>query len=153
MKYFIPFLLIIFTNNLCFAQNPFTDTVSIFTYNINNYGYASTKSCPLEGSPLKNGYLINILRYAGSPDVIAFEKFSGSPKTLASDSMQRAIMDSVCAGCYANTTYTNVSGYKKVNTLFYKKSKFGYLGTTTIYSADNSISDINLHKLYYKSPS
>ncbi len=76
----------------------------------------------------------------------------GTPVTLASDSMQKHIMDSVCTGCYANTTYTNVSGYKKVNTLYYKKNKFGYIGTTSIYTADNSISDINLHKLFYKSP-
>ena len=136
-----------------FAQKGLKDTVSVFAYNINNYGYASSGSCPTEGSPLKNGYLTTILKYQNAPDVVAFEKFSGSPKTLASDSMQRTIMDSVCKGCYANTTYTNVSGYKKVNTLFYKTAKFGYLGTTTIYSGDNSISDINLHKLYYKSPS
>ena len=60
-------------------------------------------------------------------------------------------MDSVCPNCYACVDYTKVSGYKKVNTLFYKTAKFGYLGTISIYTADNSISDINLHKLYYKS--
>ena len=146
----IAFLLV--TVSGLFAQQSFKDTVSVFTYNINNYGYASSGSCPTEGSPLKNVYLATILKYQNAPDVVSFQKFSSSPKTLASDSMQRAIMDSVCKGCYANTTYTNVSGYKKVNTLYYKKAKFGYLGTTTIYSGDNSISDINLHKLYYKNP-
>lgn len=134
-----------------FAQQSFKDTVSVFTYNINNYGYASTSGCPTEGSPLKNRYLATILKYKNAPDIVSFQKFSGTPKTLASDSMQRSIMDSVCKGCYANTTFTNVSGYKKVNTLYYKTAKFGYLGTTTIYSGDKSISDINLHKLYYKS--
>ena len=141
------------TVNKSFGQSVFSDTVTVFSYNINNYGTASSKSCPTEGSPLKNTYLTTILSYLNAPDIVAFEKMLGTPKTLASDSMQKHIMDSVCAGCYANTTFTNVSGYKKVNTLYYKKSKFGYLGTTSIYTADNSISDINLHKLYYKSPS
>ena len=135
------------------AQQSFKDTVSVFTYNINDYGSASTTSCPILGSPLRDGYLRNILSYTNAPDIVAFEKFKGTPTNLASSQIQKSIMDSVCKGCYANTTYTNVSGYKKVNTLFYKTSKFGYLGTITICSADNSISDINLHKLYYKSPS
>ena len=152
-RIFISFVFLLGTVTSLFAQQSFKDTVSVFTYNINNYGYASTSGCPTEGSPLKNGYLATILKYKKAPDVVSFQKFSGSPKTLASDSMQRSIMDSVCKGCYANTQYTNVSGYKKVNTLYYKTAKFGYVGTTTIYSGDNSISDINLHKLYYKSPS
>ena len=154
MKY-LSFLIcfLLFLVNQSKGQLNFTDTVSILSYNINNYGTASTKSCPLEGSPSKNTYLVNILTYLNAPDIVSFQKMMGTPVTLASDSMQKHIMDSVCAGCYANTIYTNVSGYKKVNTLFYKKSKFGYLGTTSIYTADNSISDINLHKLYYKSPS
>ncbi len=154
MKYIILLLMMpILCINLSTAQQPFTDTVSVFTYNINNFGYASTSGCPLEGSPLKPSYLRTILSYQNAPDIVAFEKFSGNPNTLASDSMRRSIMDSVCAGCYANTRFTNVSGYKKVNTLYYKTAKFGYLGTTSIYTADNSISDINLNKLYYKSPS
>ena len=135
------------------AQKSFKDTVSVFAYNINDYGTASTKSCPILGAPARDGYLRSILRNQSAPDIVGFEKFNGTPTNLASDSIQRKIMDSVCKGCYANTTYTNLSGYSKVNTLFYKVAKFGYLGTTTIYSADNSISDINMHKLYYKNPS
>jgi hypothetical protein len=150
MKYFIPFLLVIAcSTNSINAQNVFTDTVSVFAYNILNYGIAATKSCPLEGSPLKNGYIATILKYENVPDIVSFEKFSATPTNLASDTMQTKIMDSVCAGCYANVAYTNVSGYSKVNTLFYNKNKFGYSGTTTIYSGDNSISDIDMHKLYY----
>ncbi len=151
LSFFICFILFLVIQSK--GQSNFTDTVTILSYNINNYGTASTKSCPLEGSSLKNVYLKNILSYLNAPDIVSFQKMMGTPVTLASDSMQKHIMDSVCAGCFANTTYTNVSGYNKVNTLFYKKRKFGYLGTKSIYTADNSISDINLHKLYYKSPS
>jgi len=150
MKYIVPFVLILsFNLERLAAQQTFTDTVSVFAYNINNYGFSPSGSCPLEGSPLKKGYIRTILEYENAPDIVSFEKYAAKPTNLASDSMQKQIMDSVCAGCYANTKYTNVSGYGKVNTLFYNKNKFGYLGTATIYSADNSISDIDLHKLYY----
>ena len=151
-------IILLFSLPFCFAnpsngQVQFTDTISVLSYNINNYGTSSSVSCPLQGSPKQDSYLRNILNYLNAPDIVALEKFSGSPTNLASFHIQKYIMDSVCGGCYANTNFTNVSGYKKVNTLFYKTSKFGYLGTTSIYTADNSISDINLHKLYYKSPS
>ena len=150
MKYFAPFIaLLLFNATIVVAQQTFTDTISVLAYNINNYGFASSKSCPLEGSPLKKGYIRTILQYENAPDIVSFEKYAATPTNLASDSMQKQIMDSVCAGCYANVAYTNVSGYGKVNTLFYNKNKFGYLGTATIYSADNSISDIDMHKLYY----
>ena len=154
MKFYVSLIALILLS-FCgtYAQSSFSDTVSVVTYNINNYGYASTTSCPLEGSPLKTGYIRTILKYLNAPDIVAFEKLSGSPKTLASDSMKRNIMDSVCPNCYGVVNYTKLSGYKKVNTLFYKTSKFGYLGTTSIYTADNSISDINMHRLYYKNPS
>lgn len=36
--------------------------------------------------------------------------------------------------------------------LYFKTSKFGYVGTTTIHSDDSLVSDINLHTLYYKDP-
>jgi len=140
--------------NLCnnaIAQTYFTDTVSIVTYNINNYGFASTGGCPLTGSPLKHQYLKNVVQYL-NPDIIAFEKINGTPATFSTDTIKQKVMDSVCLGCYSNAMFTNISGYKKVNSLFYKTSKFGYLGTIGIYTADNNISDINLHKLYYKSP-
>ena len=154
MKYFSFFIAILFALiNVIKAQNNFSDTVSLITYNLNNFGFASTKSCPLEGSPLKPGYLRTILKYLNAPDIVSFQKFNGTPKTLASDSIKRTIMDSICLNCYGVVDFTNNSGYKKVNTLYYKNSKFGYLGTVSIYSADNNISDINLHKLYYKSPS
>ena len=141
---------------LCFchqaiAQTSFSDTVSVVTYNVNNYGYPSTSSCPLKGSPLRHQYLRTVMDYL-NPDIVAFEKMNGTPATFSIDTIQKKVLDSVCAGCYAAAAFTNVSGYQKVNSLFYKTAKFGYLGTTSIFTADNNISDINLHKLYYKSP-
>jgi hypothetical protein len=145
-------LYLVSINNVIIAQPYFTDTVSIVTYNVNNYGFASTGSCPLQGSPLKHQYLKTVMQYL-APDIVAFEKINGTPASFGIDTIQQKVMDSVCIGCYSSAVFTNVSGYKKVNSLFYKTSKFGYIGTNSIYTADNNISDINLHKLYYKSPS
>ena len=156
MKFIITNLLFLITicfSNSTYSQSSFTDTISVITYNVNNYGTPSSGSCPTTGSPLRHGYLKNILQYLQSPDIIGFEKIYGTPNTFCTDTIRMKVMDSICKGCYSNTVYTNVSGYKKTNMLFYKNTKFGYLGTIGIYTADNNISDINLHKLYYKSPS
>ena len=152
-KCFPVLLLLLFIQLSSYAQTSFNDTITVLTYNVNNYGIASSKSCPLEGAQIKHTYLRTIMNYLQAPDLIGFEKITASPTTFSIDTIKTKILDSICLGCYANAAFTNVSGYSKVNSFFYKTSKFGYIGTTSIYTADNSISDINLHKLYYKSPS
>ena len=155
MKYIITsfFCIIILSLNYNLkSQTSFTDTISVLTYNLNDYGTASTGNCPTLGSPLRHSYLRTIMQYLQAPDIIGFEKMFGTPNTFSTDTIRLKVLDSICSGCYASAAYTNVSGYKKVNSLFYKTSKLGYLGTTGIYTADKNISDINLHKLYYKSP-
>ena len=146
----ITLLMVFFISNSCLSQTSYSDTISVVAYNVNNYGIASSGSCPTEGSPLRHSYLRTVMNSL-QPDIVSFEKINGSPKTFSTDTIRLKVMDSVCLGCYANTVYTNVSGYSKVNSLFYKVSKFGYLGTTGIYTTDKNISDINMHKLYYKS--
>ena len=141
----------LFLSSPIISQTSFSDTISILTYNVNDYGTASSGSCPTLGSPMRHNYLRTIIQYLNAPDIIAFEKIYGTPKTFSTDSIRQKVLDSICMGCYAAAPYTNVSGYKKVNSLFYKTSKFGLSSTTGIYTADNNISDINLHKLYYKS--
>ena len=101
------------------AQVYFTDTVSVANYNVNNYGFPSSSGCPLTGSPLKHQYLKTVIKYM-SPDIISFEKINGTPSTFSIDTIKQKIMDSVCLGCYSNAAFTNVSGYQKVNSLFYK---------------------------------
>ena len=136
------------------AQTSFNDTVSVVTYNINNYGTLVSNGCPTQLPYYKQGLLRTIFNYLQAPDLIGFEKIAGTPlKNVSTDTLKNKVLDSVCLGCYAYAPYTNVSTYKKANSLFYKTSKFGYISTTGIYTADNSISDINLYKLYYKSPS
>ena len=125
------------------------DTVQVMSYNTLNYGFPATSNCPTLLTQNKHAWLKKIIQYA-NPDILGLEKMDASPATFTSDTVIHAVLDSVCAGCYAHTPYTNHSGYEKENTLYFKTDKFGWLSTTTIYSADTNISDINLHKLYYK---
>ena len=106
-------LYLVSTNNIIVAQTYFTDSVSVVTYNVNNYGFASTGSCPLTGSSLKHQYLKTVMQYL-APDIVAFEKINGTPASFSIDTIQKKIMDSVCIGCYSSAAFTNVSGYKKV---------------------------------------
>ena len=132
------------------AQRPAYDTLTVMTYNIGNYGLTQN-GCPTLLNSVKNPLLRTIIAYA-DPDIIGFEKMSISPSTLATDSIVRFVLDSACAGCYGYGDFTGFFGYSKENMLYYKTNKLGFISTTTIYSGDNNISDINLHRLYYKSP-
>ena len=100
------------------SQTSFSDTISVLTYNLNDYGTASSGSCPTLGSPLRHSYLRTIMQYLQAPDIVGFQKIYGTPKTFSTDTIRLKVLDSICLGCYASTAYTNVSGYKKVNSLF-----------------------------------
>ena len=144
------FMILFFSIQMLSAQQGAYDTIKVMTYNIANYGFTS-HGCPTLVTSVKNPWLRSIVAYE-SPDIIGFEKFNISPASISTDTIVHKVLDSVCSGCYKPCGFTNVSGYTKANMLYYKTSKLGFVSTTTIYSADNNISDINLHKLYYKSP-
>ena len=100
---------------------------------------------------LKHAYLRTILQHA-NPDIIGLVKMNANPSHTSTDTIVNKVLNSYCYQCYSHATFTNNSGYNKTNMLYYKKSKLGLISTTTIYSSDPNISDINLYKLYYKSP-
>ena len=83
------------------------------------------------------------------PDIIGLVKMDASPASFTEDS----VIQYALGNDFGHTTYTNYSGYEKENMLYYRKSKIGFISTTTIYSGDQNISDINLHRLFYNSPS
>ncbi len=143
----VAFLLFIFFHSN--AQSSQTDTLKIMTYNTLNYGFSSSSSCPALITANKHGYLRTILRYE-NPDILGLLKMDASPSSFSKTKVIQHVLDSVCLGCYGHSDFTNLSGYSKENMLYFKTSKLGYLGTITIYSADPNISDINLHRLYYK---
>jgi hypothetical protein len=143
--------LLLFLFSYSFAQSQQTDTLKIMTYNVLNYGFPSTSGCPTLITANKHQYLKTILRYE-NPDILGLVKMDASPASFTTTDIVQHVLDSVCLGCYGHTDFTNLSGYTKENMLYFKTSKLGYLGTTTIYSGDANISDINMHTMYYKDP-
>jgi hypothetical protein len=143
--------LLLFVFSYSYAQSVQTDTLKIMAYNTLNYGFPATSSCPALITANKDGYLKTILRYE-KPDILGLVKMDASPATFTTTDIIQNVLDSVCLSCYGHSDFTNLSGYTKENMLYFKTSKLGYIGTTTIYSGDPNISDINLHTLYYKAP-
>ena len=127
-----------------------SDTIKLITYNVGNFGTVATSQCPLFNLNLKSAYLRTVIKYE-KPDIIGMVKINGSQQ-FCTDTIVRYVLDSLCNGCWGYGTYTNVSTYQKENMLYFNTSKFGFAGSNVIYSADPNISDITLHKLFYKSP-
>ncbi len=127
------------------------DTLSVMSYNVLNYGFPATASCPMLLTAAKHGYLKTILRYS-KPDILALLKMNADPSAFSTDTVVHAVLDSVCDGCYYHCLFTNNSGYGKENMLYFRNEKFGFISSTVIYAADPNISDITLHRLFYKYP-
>ena len=119
------------------------------SYNVLNYGFPASGNCPALITANKHAWLRTVIEYT-MPDILGLEKMDATPATFTSDTIVARVLDSVCPGCYGHTPYTNNSGYEKENMLYFNNAKFGWLSTKTIYSADSTISDINLHTLFYK---
>jgi hypothetical protein len=124
------------------------DTIKVISYNVGNLGTAPSSSCPLFNFNLKSSYLKTILKYE-KPDVIAMIKMNAS-SGFCLDTIINYVLDSVCLGCWNHGTYTIESSYPKVNMLYFNKHKFGFVNTAIVYNLDKNISDITLHKLFYK---
>lgn len=148
-------LILIYCNSILFCKPLFAQTLtaslSVMNYNVGNYGAPATINCPLYNLTTKNAYLRAIMQYV-SPDIVALTKIDNSSSIFSTTTIIDSIFNKSCIGCYEHAGFTNVSGYSKVNMLYYKTNNIGFKSTTTIYSGDSNISDINLHKLYYKSP-
>lgn len=143
------FVLLLFVFSFSHAQSFQKDTLKIMSYNTLDYGFSSSSNCPALITANKHEYLKTILRYE-NPDIIGLLKMDASPSSFSKTKVIQHVLDSVCLGCYGHSSFTNLSGYSKENMLYFKTSKLGYIGTTTIYSGDPNISDINQHTLYYK---
>jgi hypothetical protein len=144
-------VLLLFLFSVSLAQSVLTDSLKVMTYNVLNYGFPSTSNCPSLITADKDEYLKTILRYE-DPDILGLVKMDATPASFTTDYIIHHVLDSVCLGCYGHSDYTNLSGYTKENMLYFKTSKLGYVRTTTIYSADPNISDINMHTLFFKDP-
>ena len=142
------FILFVINAIKCEAQSVQTDTVKLMTYNVGNFGRTPTSQCPLYDFNLKSGYLRTILKYE-SPDIIGLIKID-SNQMFCNNTIVNYVLDSICDGCWGYGTFSQVSTYSKKNMLYFNTNKFGFAGSTVIYSNDPNISDITVHKLFYK---
>jgi hypothetical protein len=141
-------ILSIITVDVSISQSMKTDTIKVMTYNVGNYGKSPTSQCPLFNFDKKNSYLRTILKYE-KPDIIGMTKIDGD-QTFCFESVLKNVLDSICYSCWGYGTFSQESSFSKENILYFNTNKFGFSGSTVIYSADPKISDITLHKLYYK---
>lgn len=148
LRLLVPFICILLLHFSAYSGG--VDTLKILSYNTLNYGFPATQSCPGLLTFKKHVYLRDILKYT-DPDIIGLVKMDALPATFSTDSVPDKVLDSVCYKCYGHSDYTVFSKYKKVNMLYFKKSKIGFVSTTVLYSGDGNVSDIDLHKLYYLS--
>ena len=126
------------------------DTIKLMTYNVGNFGKTPSSQCPLFDFNLKSACLRTILAYE-KPDIIGMTKIDGD-EHFCTSTLINYVLDSVCDGCWGYGVFSEMSGYQKENMLYFNTAKFGLAGSTVIYSADPDISDISLHKLFYKTP-
>lgn len=143
------FLFLIFNIGVSSAQIAL-DSIKIMNYNVGNFGVAPTNGCPLLNISSKSAYLRTIISYE-NPDIIGLVKMNAD-SNFCTNTVVNNVLNPVCNGCWGQGTYSTVSTYTKADMLYFKTNKFGFKNSTVIYSADPNISDIKLHKLYFKAP-
>lgn len=146
LLYFVFFL---FNIALLNAQTAL-DSIKIMSYNVGNFGIAPTTSCPLLNINTKSAYLRTIISYE-NPDIIGLVKMNADAN-FCTNTVLTNVLNPICNGCWGSGSFSTVSTYTKADMLYFKTNKFGFKNSTVIYSADPNISDIKLHKLYFKSP-
>ncbi|MES2388921.1 MAG: hypothetical protein V4543_13040 [Bacteroidota bacterium] len=127
------------------------DTITIMTYNTLNYGRPATNSCPALITGNKHRWLKTIIDYT-KPDILGLVKMASDPPKFGRDTVLQKVLNADCPGCYGASPYINITGYNRTATLYYRTDKFGYLGIQSVYTADDQIEDVNMHRLYYKDP-
>ena len=148
LRLFFVFIILFLLNINSNKAQSGIDSIKLMTYNVGNFGTEPTSSCPLFNFSLKSSYLRTILKYE-KPDIIGMAKMNGD-RQFCTDTIVNYILDSVCNGCWHYGNYSQLSTYPKENMLYFNTTKFGFIRSTVIYSGDQNISDITLHKLYYK---
>ena len=120
------------------------------SYNVGNFGFPPTNNCPLLNINSKTAYLNSIITYE-NPDIIGLIKMNAD-SNFCINTVFNNVLNPICNGCWGHGSFSTISTYTKADMLYFKSNKFGLKNSTVIYSADPNISDIKLHKLYFKSP-
>ena len=125
-----------------------TDTLTIATYNVLNYG----DGCQGSVSTLNN-YFKTIIQYI-HPDLLAcvktnaFPPTSGLPGNLAQE-INDSVLNVIFPNNFSYINPTNQSNDDAMDCLFYNNKKLTYLYTQIVL---NYISDFDMYKFYYNDP-
>jgi hypothetical protein len=128
---------------LVFSQ----DTVRVMHYNLLYYG-VNTGFCNQTNNNLqvKNDALRKIIAYA-QPDIFTVNEISSNA------TYHQMILDSILnvngINRFSRAALTNFSGTSIINGMFYDSEKFGIAEEYALVGGDR---DINVYKMYYKTP-
>jgi len=139
---FLVFLFLTMFHNRAAAQ---TDTIRIMSYNCMNYDLFQT-DCPGNNDfKKKDAWLRTIVNY-NKPDIVSLVEMNPSRTFMLY--IRDSVLNKTCANCYDTCFYSNLYSASKAAMLFYRKEKFGFISTATVYR-DGTSEDVNWHKLFY----
>ncbi|TAE60293.1 MAG: endonuclease/exonuclease/phosphatase family protein, partial [Bacteroidetes bacterium] len=117
-------------------------TYKVMSYNLLAFGL------PCTGVTITQKYtwLGTILNHA-QPDIFSVNEVSASNASIYAEGIRQQSFPAAIRSQIAFPAPTNQAGSDRVNVLFYRKDKFGYLGGQVIVGG---IRDVNLHKFYVK---
>lgn len=123
------------------------DTVKVMHYNLLYYG-ETTNYCDNTNNNVdnKDTYISKIINHT-KPDIFTVNEMGASPQNA--DRLLNNTLNISGLTRYSKAGFTNNANSNIVNMLFYNSTKFVLHGQTVIV---NSLRDINVYKLYYKSP-
>ena len=133
----------IFISGISLAQ----DNIKVMHYNLLNYGNV-TSYCGVDINYYgdKEPLLHTIIQYI-QPDIFTVNELGSI--TFIHQRILDSVMNKNSVKQYNKSDYINTNGSSLVNMLYYNKAKFVYVSAESI---QNTVRDIVLYRLYYKSP-
>lgn len=120
------------------------DTVTVMQYNLLHYDISPAACIPIAE---KTGYIKTICKHV-KPDILGVNEMYPSYSTI--DYLLNNALNTDGISYYKRSSYTNLAtGSELVNVLYYNDNKFGLISNTPIQTI---IRDINLFRLFYRSP-
>jgi hypothetical protein len=146
MKKVLPIILLSFVLFSFLAKGQ--DTLTFLQYNLLNYGnFTSYCTSSNNNVARKTGYIGIIVHYV-KPDIFSVNEMTTDP-TYHDYLLNKGLnTDGVTEYVKASDTYRNDYQYT-MNVLYYNKNKLGEAGHVV---AQTYVRDVDIYKLYYKSP-
>lgn len=130
------------------AQPIVTDTVTVMQYNLTNYGNITTYCTSTNNSVAsKDPHIKTITKYV-KPDIFGINEMNSN--ITYANRLLSLVLNTDGVTHYKRAEMTNTAGSDIVNMLFYNSDKLVLHSQETITAI---FRDINLYRLYYKSPS